>query len=97
VKGHREGKHIRSRLADERVLDTMRDLRAEALNIPLDKLESRLVDLPRDREIVAYCHGPWCVLSDKAVARLREADKQARRLQDGLPEWRRAGLQVDTV
>jgi rhodanese-related sulfurtransferase/DNA-binding transcriptional ArsR family regulator len=66
-----------------------------ALNVPLDQLESRFGELPEDREVVAYCRGPWCVLSFEAVARLREAGFQARRLQDGLPEWRRAGLPVD--
>jgi len=67
---------------------------AGALNVPLDRLEERLKDLPTDREVVAYCRGPWCVLSFEAVARLREAGFDARRLQDGLPEWRRAGLPV---
>jgi rhodanese-related sulfurtransferase len=66
-----------------------------ALNVPLDQLESRLGELPQDREVVAYCRGPWCVLSFEAVARLRAAGFQARRLQDGLPEWRRAGLPLD--
>jgi len=51
-------------------------------------------DLPPDPKVVAYCRGPWCVLSFEAVARLREAGFAARRLQDGLPEWRRAGLPV---
>ena len=68
---------------------------AGALNIPLEKLKQQLKTLPRDREIVAYCRGPWCVLSYEAVARLRKAGIQARRLQDGLPEWRRAGLPVE--
>jgi ArsR family transcriptional regulator len=67
---------------------------AGALNVPLDRLQERLRDLPPDREVVAYCRGPWCVLSFEAVARLREAGFEARRLQDGLPEWRRAGLPV---
>jgi rhodanese-related sulfurtransferase len=67
-----------------------------ALNIPLDTLKDQLKQLPRDREIVAYCRGPWCVLSYEAVARLRKAGIEARRLQDGLPEWRRAGLPVGT-
>jgi rhodanese-related sulfurtransferase/DNA-binding transcriptional ArsR family regulator len=67
-----------------------------ALNVPLGQLETRLESLPRDQEIVAYCRGPWCVLSFEAVARLREAGLQARRLQDGLPEWMRAGLPVTT-
>lgn len=65
---------------------------AGALNVPLDRLRERLSDLPREREIVAYCRGPWCVLSFEAVARLREAGFAARRLEDGLPEWRHAGL-----
>jgi rhodanese-related sulfurtransferase len=67
---------------------------AGAINLPLDRLQERLKDLPADREVVAYCRGPWCVLSFEAVARLREAGFDARRLQDGLPEWRRAGLPV---
>jgi len=65
-----------------------------ALNVPLDQLEAQLSDLPRDREIVAYCRGPWCVLSFAAVARLRAAGFRARRLEDGLPEWRQAGRPV---
>lgn len=68
---------------------------AGAPNIPLEKLMRRLKDLPRDREVVAYCRGPWCVLSYEAVARLHKAGIEARRLQDGLPEWRRAGLPVE--
>jgi rhodanese-related sulfurtransferase/DNA-binding transcriptional ArsR family regulator len=68
-----------------------------ALNVPLDQLESRLGELPQDREVVAYCRGPWCVLSFEAVARLRDAGFRARRLRDGLPEWRRAGLPVDVA
>jgi len=67
---------------------------AGALNVPLDRLQERFKDLPPEREVVAYCRGPWCVLSFEAVARLREAGFAARRLQDGLPEWRRAGLPV---
>lgn len=66
-----------------------------ALNIPIEKLKQQLKTLPRDREIVAYCRGPWCVLSYEAVARLRKAGIEARRLEDGFPEWRRAGLPVE--
>jgi len=69
---------------------------AGALNVPLERLQDRLKELPTDREVVAYCRGPWCVLSFEAVARLRAAGFAARRLQDGLPEWRRAGLPVVT-
>lgn len=153
VEAHRDGKHIRYRLADERVLDALANLRelaeanltevghlvasylqsrdalepvpatellerardglvtvidvrppeeylqghiAGALNIPLEKLKQRLKELPRDREIVAYCRGPWCVLSFEAVARLRNAGIAARRLEAGLPEWRRAGLPIES-
>jgi rhodanese-related sulfurtransferase len=67
---------------------------AGALNLPLDRLQEHLKDLPPHRQVVAYCRGPWCVLAFEAVARLRKAGFEARRLQDGLPEWRRAGLPV---
>jgi rhodanese-related sulfurtransferase/DNA-binding MarR family transcriptional regulator len=65
-----------------------------ALNIPLAELERRLAELPADREIVAYCRGPWCVLSFEAVAALRQQGYQARRLEDGFPEWKVSGLPV---
>jgi len=65
-----------------------------AVNMPLSELRKRLDELPRDREIVAYCRGPWCVLAFEAVALLREHGRQARRLEGGLPEWRLAGLPV---
>ncbi len=68
-----------------------------AFNLPLDQLETRLHQLPRDQEIVAYCRGPYCVLAFEAVARLREKGFQARRLQDGFPEWKSAGLPVETT
>ena len=68
---------------------------AGALNIPLDKLKQHLKALPPNREIVAYCRGPWCVLSYEAVARLRKAGISARRLEEGLPEWRRAGMPIE--
>ncbi len=67
-----------------------------ALNIPLGELESRLAELDPAREIVAYCRGPWCVLSFEAVAALRKRGFTARRLKDGLPEWRAAGLPVES-
>src|SRR5215467_5187422 len=65
-----------------------------ALNIPLSQLERRLAEVPPDQEIVAYCRGPWCVLSFEAVALLRERGYRARRLQDGFPEWKTAGLPI---
>jgi rhodanese-related sulfurtransferase len=67
---------------------------AGALNIPLSQLERRLTELPPDREIVAYCRGTWCVLSFEAVAALRQRGYRARRLEDGFPEWKAAGLPV---
>ena len=68
-----------------------------ALNIPLRELEARLSELPRDHEIVAYCRGPYCLMAFEAVAQLRKKGLKARRLEDGLPEWRSAGLPVETT
>jgi ArsR family transcriptional regulator len=68
-----------------------------AVNIPLSELEARLAELDPDHEIVAYCRGPWCVLSFEAVAALRARGFRVRRLEDGLPEWRVAGLPVETI
>jgi rhodanese-related sulfurtransferase len=68
-----------------------------ALNIPFSKLERRLSELPADREIVAYCRGPYCVLSFEAVAALRARGYPVRRLEDGYPEWKAAGLPVEAV
>jgi len=65
-----------------------------AVNIPLRALEKRLSELDPASEIVAYCRGPYCVLSYEAVAALRARGFKARRLEDGLPEWRAAGLPV---
>lgn len=67
-----------------------------ALNIPLHELEARLGEIDPQQEIVAYCRGPYCVLSYEAVAQLRARGFKVRRLEDGLPEWRAAGLPVVT-
>jgi ArsR family transcriptional regulator len=67
-----------------------------AVNIPLQALEARLSELDPSQEIVAYCRGPYCVLSYEAVAALRAHGFKVRRLEDGLPEWRAAGLPVVT-
>ena len=67
---------------------------AGALSIPLPELEARLAELPADVEIVAYCRGPYCAMSPEAVAILERAGRRARRLEDGYPEWRLAGLPV---
>ena len=65
-----------------------------AVNIPVHELERRLAELPKRKEVVAYCRGPYCLMSYDAVALLRKKGLKARRLQDGLPEWRLAGLPV---
>lgn len=96
---------LESRLRDRLV--TILDVRPEdefamghipgALNVPLAVLESRLGELPASREIVAYCRGPYCVLSFDAVAALRARGYLVRRLEDGFPEWKAAGLPVEAA
>lgn len=66
-----------------------------AVNIPLSQLGARLAELDPGQEVVAYCRGAYCVLSFEAVAALRARGFKARRLVDGLPEWRAAGLPVE--
>jgi len=66
-----------------------------AINIPLDELEGYLDKVAADQEIVAYCRGPHCVLAFDAVAKAREKGLKARRLEDGFPEWKTAGLPVE--
>lgn len=61
-----------------------------ARSIPIEELERRLDELPADREVVAYCRGPFCAYAHEAVRRLQEAGREARRLEDGWPEWRLA-------
>ena len=68
-----------------------------AVNIPLSELESRLSKLPKSKEVVAYCRGPYCVLAFEAVELLRKRGFKARRLEAGLPEWRTKGFPVETV
>ena len=68
-----------------------------AINMPLDKLEERLGDIDTDREIVAYCRGPHCVLAFDAVEKLRQQGFKANRLEDGFPEWKTAGLPVEKL
>jgi rhodanese-related sulfurtransferase/DNA-binding transcriptional ArsR family regulator len=65
-----------------------------AVSIPLAELRERLRELPGDREIVAYCRGPFCAFAHEAIAVLTDAGLTARRLEDGLPEWAAAGLAV---
>lgn len=66
-----------------------------AVNMQLGELEARLVEFKSAHEIVAYCRGAYCVLSFEAVAKLRARGFKARRLEDGMPEWRAAGLPVE--
>ena len=66
-----------------------------ARNVPLTQLKRQLAKLDRKIEIVAYCRGPYCVMSFEAVAQLRKLGFKARRLEDGLPEWKAAGLPVE--
>jgi rhodanese-related sulfurtransferase len=65
-----------------------------AVSIPVAELRRRLAELPVDREIVAYCRGPYCAFAHEAVSVLRDEGFAARRLEDGLPEWQAAGLAV---
>ena len=65
-----------------------------AVSVPLEELERRLSDLPRDQEIIAYCRGPYCIFAVHAVELLRERGFTARRFEEGIPEWRLAGLPV---
>lgn len=91
-----------ARLGDSEV--TVLDVRPEAefmlghlpgaMNVPMDQLSTRLPDLPKEGEIVAYCRGPYCVMSFEAVAQLRQLGYRVRRLEDGFPEWKAAGLAV---
>ena len=65
-----------------------------ALKIPFSQLERRLTELPADQEIDAYCRGSWCVIAFEAVGLLRQLGYRARRLEDGFPEWKTAGLPI---
>jgi rhodanese-related sulfurtransferase len=66
-----------------------------ARSVPVERLEAYLEEIPQEREIVAYCRGPYCVFSDEAVVLLRSRGYRARRLQEGLPDWRAAGLPIE--
>ena len=68
---------------------------AGAISVPVDDLQRRLRQLPKGTEYVAYCRGPYCVYADRAVEILRSNGRQARRLREGFPEWRAAGLPVE--
>jgi rhodanese-related sulfurtransferase/DNA-binding transcriptional ArsR family regulator len=67
---------------------------AGAISVPVDDLHRRLKELGRGKEYVAYCRGPYCVYADRAVEALRASGRRARRLSEGFPEWRSAGLPI---
>jgi len=67
----------------------------DALNIPLNELEQHISTLPKEQEIIAYCRGEYCVLAFEAVAKLRKKGFDVRRLEEGYPEWKAAGLPVE--
>ncbi|HWH33110.1 MAG TPA: metalloregulator ArsR/SmtB family transcription factor [Egibacteraceae bacterium] len=67
---------------------------AGARSMPIAELRRRMRALPKDAEVVAYCRGPYCVYADEAVRELTRKGFRAKRLKDGFPEWRRAGLPV---
>jgi len=66
-----------------------------AINVPVAELTKRLNEIPRGLEVVAYCRGPYCLMAFEAVAQLRNRGRKARRLEDGFPEWKSAGLPVE--
>lgn len=69
---------------------------AGARSIPIEELEARLEEVPRDTTVVAYCRGPYCVFSDDAVRLLKDKGFTALRLETGLPDWAAAGLPLET-
>jgi rhodanese-related sulfurtransferase/DNA-binding transcriptional ArsR family regulator len=70
---------------------------AGAISVPVDDLQRRLRQLPKEKEYVAYCRGPYCVYADRAVEILRSHGRRARRLREGFPEWRAAGLPIELL
>ena len=68
-----------------------------ARSIPIDELEQRLAELPPDREVVAYCRGPFCAYAHEAVRTMRATGRRAQRLEEGWPEWQLAGARTDSV
>ena len=68
---------------------------AGATSVPITELRKHIKALPKDADVVAYCRGPFCVYADDAVRELTKRGFRARRLEDGFPEWKRAGLPVE--
>src|SRR5947208_2462542 len=81
---------------DQSVANTSHHLRtmAGARSVPVTELSRRLKDVPKSREVIAYCRGPYCVFADDAVRTLTRKGYRAARLEEGFPEWRDAGLPV---
>ena len=69
---------------------------AGAISVPVDELQQKLKQLPRNKDYVAYCRGPYCVYADRAVELLRASGRRAHRLLEGFPEWRLAGFPVES-
>jgi rhodanese-related sulfurtransferase/DNA-binding transcriptional ArsR family regulator len=69
---------------------------AGAVSVPVEDLQKQLRKLPKNKEYVAYCRGPYCIYADRAVEMLRASGRRARRLTDGFPEWKAAALPVET-
>jgi len=92
----------RTRTGDVVILDTrpaneyLSGHIAGAVSVPVDTLQRRLRELPKNTEYVAYCRGPYCVYADRAVDILRAKGRRARRLIEGFPEWKAAGFPVET-
>jgi len=69
---------------------------AGAISVPVDELQRRLKELPKSKDYVAYCRGPYCVYADRAVELLRANGRRAHRLLEGFPEWRMAGFPIES-
>jgi rhodanese-related sulfurtransferase len=99
-----DAEELRRRIRDGEV--TILDVRPEdeyraghirgAISIPVADLERRISELPADREVIAYCRGPYCVYGAEAVESLRNAGLRARRMDEGLPDWKARGFPVET-
>lgn len=93
----------RGRRSDVVILDTRpsNEYRAGhipgALSVPVDELQKRLRQLPKGKEFVAYCRGPYCVYADRALEILKASGRKARRLKEGFPEWKAAGFPVESA
>ena len=69
---------------------------ANAVSIPIEELQTRMKELPKRNEIIAYCRGPFCVYADEAVSLLSKAGYKATRLEEGFPDWEAMGLPIES-